>query len=501
MKRFIPLMVVVALAMALFGLASQPTSASNEVNPAVGANLQSGNASWIGDFYNNPYFIEPKVLSANTGVIAFNWGTNSPASGVPTDGFSVRWGARPTFAAGTYRFYILADDGIAITFDFSNTIINTLDSPQPGVTLTRDVVLTAGVHHIQVDYRENGTNAFVYLTWANLASNPTGPNFPAASSGTSNYGTGTTPSTGSNTAVVSTNTLNVRSGPGTEFSILTKVFRGDAVTLLGRNTNGTWAKIRTGAGLEGWVSTALILPNVAISSLPDLSGSVVNPTPIPPVTGNAATINTGRLNVRQGPGTNFAVITFVSRGNVVQLLGRTADNLWLLVKIPDGRQGWLSAAYVITNVPIGNLPITSGPVTTLPTPTPIAPTTNVWYGEFFNNNSLAAPVVYTRSDSAVAFNWGAGSPAGNIGVDNFSARFTSDVYFAAGTYRFTVTADDGVRFFLDNAFAGIDTFTVTQPNVTLTVDIAISAGYHRLQLDYREYTSDAFLYFSWVKIA
>lgn len=498
MKRFIPLIVVVALVMALIGLASQPASAANEVKPEVEANLQSGSASWVGDFYNNPYFIEPKVLTANTGVIAFNWGTNSPASGIPTDGFSVRWGARPTFAAGTYRFYILADDGIAITFDFSNTIINTLDSPQPGVTLTRDVVLTAGTHHIQVDYRENGTNAFVYLTWANLASNPTGPNFPAASTGTSNYGT--SPSTTGNTAVVSTNTLNVRSGPGTEFGILTKITRGQVVSLLGRNTNGTWAKIRTSTGIEGWVSTALILPNVAISSLPDLSGTVVSPTPVP-VTGNSATVSTSRLNVRQGPGTNFSVITFVTRSTVLQMLGRTADNLWVLVKIPDGRQGWVSAAYLVPAVPITNLPITSGPVTTLPTATSPAPVTTVWYGEFFNNNSLAAPVVYTRSDSAIAFNWGAGSPAASIGVDNFSARFTSDVYFAAGTYRFTVTADDGVRFFLDNAFAGIDTFTVTQPNVTLTMDIAISAGYHRLQLDYREYTSDAFLYFSWVKIA
>ncbi|MBI5929797.1 MAG: SH3 domain-containing protein [Chloroflexi bacterium] len=501
MKRFIPLIVVLTLLVALVGLAGQPASASNEGKPELDANLQSGAASWVGDFYNNPYFFEPKALSANTGVIAFNWGTNAPASGMSADGFSVRWGATPTFAAGTYRFYILADDEIAITLDFSNTIVNTLNAAQPGVTLTRDVTLTAGGHHIQVDYRENGTNAFVYLTWANVASNPTGPNFPAASSGTSNYGgTPTTPGTGGNSAVVSTNTLNVRSGPGTQFGVLAKIVRGEVVTLLGRDTNGTWAKVRLAGGLEGWVSTALILPNIAISSLPDLSGTVTTPT-TPPVTGNSATVSTSRLNVRQGPGTSFRVNTFVVRGTVLQMLGRTADNLWVLVQLSGGQQGWVSSAYLIPNVPIGNLPITSGPVSSVPTATPITPTTNVWYGEFFNNNSLAAPVVYTRSDSAIAYNWGAGSPAGNIGTDNFSARFTSDVYFAAGTYRFTVVADDGVRFFLDNAYAGIDTFTVTQPGVTLTIDIAIAAGYHRLQLDYREYTSDAFLYFSWVKIS
>src|SRR4030095_11563156 len=38
--------------------------------------------------------------------------------------------------------------------------------------------LTAGTHHVQVDYQELSGNAYVYVSWANLATNPTGPNFP-----------------------------------------------------------------------------------------------------------------------------------------------------------------------------------------------------------------------------------------------------------------------------------------------------------------------------------
>lgn len=496
MKRFIPIMVIITLMVAAIGFSVQSAAAVEEIKPETAANLQSGSASWVGDFYNNPFFFDPKFTSANTSVIAFNWGANAPATGMSTDGFSVRWGARPNFAAGTYRFYILADDGVAVTFDFQNTIVNTLDAPQVGVTLTRDVTLTAGTHHIQVDYRENGGDAFVYLTWANVATNPTGPNFPTGVGGTSNNGTSPV-APGQASAVVSTNTLNVRSGPSTSFGILAKVTRGQVVGLIGRNTNGTWVKIRLSTGLEGWVSSALVIPNIAINLLPDVSGSTTQPPPAP--TGNTGTVSTGRLNVRQGPATNFPVITAINRGTVVQLLGRTADNQWLLVQLSGGQQGWVSATYIVPSVPIGNLPINSGPVSTVPTATP-PPANTVWYGEFFNNNSLAAPAVYTRSDSAIAFNWGAGSPASNIGVDNFSARFTSDVYFAAGTYRFTIVADDGVRFFVDNVLTSIDTFTQTRPNATLTVDIAIATGYHRLQIDFREYTSDAFLYVSWAKI-
>src|SRR5262249_33277342 len=113
--------------------------------------------------------------------LGFDWGSGSPGSGVNADNFSVRWGSDPTFQAGTYRFWALADDNVKVTVDFSYTpLINTFGQNKVGQVVSGDITLTAGSHHIQVDYQELGGNALVYVTWANLATNPTGPNFPIA---------------------------------------------------------------------------------------------------------------------------------------------------------------------------------------------------------------------------------------------------------------------------------------------------------------------------------
>ena len=51
-----------------------------------------------------------------------------------------------------------------------------------------------------------------------------------------------------------------------------------------------------------------------------------------------------------------------------------------------------------------------------------------------------------RTDGAVSFNWGAGSPApGNIGTDNFCVRWTGYITLPqANTWCFQAVRDDGV---------------------------------------------------------
>src|SRR5688572_29612215 len=43
-------------------------------------------------------------------------------------------------------------------------------------------------------------------------------------------------------------------------------------------------------------------------------------------------------------------------------------------------------------------------------------------GEYFANSALTPPVVFTRTDATVDFNWGFGSPGGTVPLDNFSVR-------------------------------------------------------------------------------
>jgi len=75
-----------------------------------------------------------------------------------------------------------------------------------------------------------------------------------------------------NVAVVTTDALNVRSGPSTAFPVLTTIPNGTAMTVLGRNLTNTWLNVQLEDATEGWVTRSLtsytqVSPNVI---LPDL---------------------------------------------------------------------------------------------------------------------------------------------------------------------------------------------------------------------------------------
>lgn len=75
-------------------------------------------------------------------------------------------------------------------------------------------------------------------------------------------------STTAPSAIVNTGRLNVRAGGDPYATILTSVPKGASLTLLGRNTSGTWAQVRTADGTTGWVRASYLKPSVAINTLP-----------------------------------------------------------------------------------------------------------------------------------------------------------------------------------------------------------------------------------------
>jgi uncharacterized protein YgiM (DUF1202 family) len=76
------------------------------------------------------------------------------------------------------------------------------------------------------------------------------------------------PTTGATATVANVYYLNIRTGPGTQFSIIKAMPAGSVVTLLGRNTGSTWAKVRLTDGTIGWMSASYLMPSVPMSSLP-----------------------------------------------------------------------------------------------------------------------------------------------------------------------------------------------------------------------------------------
>ncbi|MCI0577035.1 MAG: PA14 domain-containing protein, partial [Chloroflexi bacterium] len=129
-----------------------------------------------------------------------------------------------------------------------------------------------------------------------------------------------------------------------------------------------------------------------------------------------------------------------------------------------------------------------------PTPTATRPP-DAWQGEYFNNRDLSGSPTLTRLDNNVDFNWSTAAPASGLPADNFSVRWTRTLAFGAGTYRFNVRSDDGVRIWLDNQLV-IDEWH-DAGNVTYSVDRTLITGDHSLRIDYYEGSGTAQIQFWW----
>ena len=134
------------------------------------------------------------------------------------------------------------------------------------------------------------------------------------------------------------------------------------------------------------------------------------------------------------------------------------------------------------------------------TPTPTSTPVIVWQALYWNNRTLTGTPVLARQESAVDYNWGDGSPeAQTINADSFSARWTTQISLEAGTYRFDVVSDDGVRLFIDGVkqIDGWSDHPVTTYQYTLQHD----GGSLGLILEYYEHEQAAQVKLSWAAVS
>lgn len=178
-------------------------------------------------------------------------------------------------------------------------------------------------------------------------------------------------------AYVTTGALNVRSGPDVAYKVIHVLHLGDGVGLMGRNAVGSWVKVRIPGHIHGWVRSLYISPSVPISSLPVVDEGALPPPPSPspspspePTTPppteppptpkpneGTAVVTAGRLNVRDGPGIQHNIITVISFGDKVTLIGRNYNFSWAKVRLANGIVGWVSTRYITIIVPPTDLPV------------------------------------------------------------------------------------------------------------------------------------------------
>ncbi len=211
-------------------------------------------------------------------------------------------------------------------------------------------------------------------------------------------------------------------------------------------------------------------------------GTIVVPTPAPGVASLTATTN---VNIRSGPGSDYPIIGILGIGESAEVIGVSADGQWWAIKSPDPNHeaGWVADQYVVTQN-TDDVPVIVQPP--LPTPT-AAPPVNFsgWKGEYFDNPNLQGDPVLIRDDAEINFNWGTESPAAGMPADNWSARWTNTRdEVAAGTYRFSVWVDDGVRVWLDDVLI-IDGW-VSGNARNYTADVNVTKGTHSVRVEYFE---------------
>lgn len=122
--------------------------------------------NWRGEYYTNRNLSGSPYLVRNDDTVDFNYGTGSPAAGIPSDGFSVRWTRSPYFDSGRYRFHVRVDDGARLYVDDSLIIDQWNDGSEREFTADRD--LGSGNHSLRVEYYENSGGARITLWWERI---------------------------------------------------------------------------------------------------------------------------------------------------------------------------------------------------------------------------------------------------------------------------------------------------------------------------------------------
>ena len=105
-------------------------------------------------------------------------------------------------------------------------------------------------------------------------------------------------------------------------------------------------------------------------------------------------------------------------------------------------------------------------------------------GEYFSGMNFNT-LLLTRVDDVVNFDWGNGSPAGTVPVNQFSVRWTGFIVIdVAGTYTFWTNSDDGVRLRIGENIV-VENWTDHAPTWN-SGSIVLSEGEHALRLEFYE---------------
>ena len=126
-------------------------------------------------------------------------------------------------------------------------------------------------------------------------------------------------------ALVTVPTLNVRTGPGPNFSIRSAVGENTALPVLEEKND--WYRVLLPGDVEGWVAEW----HTQLKS-PDVNSN------------RKAVVDTPVLHIRSGPSTGYQILTQASQGQEFPVINSVPG--WVNILLTEDTSAWLSAGYV-----------------------------------------------------------------------------------------------------------------------------------------------------------
>ncbi|HEY8172313.1 MAG TPA: PQQ-dependent sugar dehydrogenase [Dehalococcoidia bacterium] len=105
-----------------------------------------------------------------------------------------------------------------------------------------------------------------------------------------------------------------------------------------------------------------------------------------------------------------------------------------------------------------------------------------WSGKYYNNLTLTGSPVLQRDDGPTLDYFWEFSPGAGVNAEGWSATWSRTDTYTAGTYRFTATADDGVRVYVDNVLI-IDQW-IDQAPTAYYADAVLTGASHTVKVDF-----------------
>ena len=197
----------------------------------------------------------------------------------------------------------------------------------------------------------NGSTGYIFAQYLKLNSSSSATATPAPTQAPS----------GSEQSAKTTEYVNFRSGPGTNYSSKGVIASGTTVTVTDRS-NSQWYAVRLANGSTGYIFAQYLKVTGTSSATP-----TPTPTQAPSNDGTVQAKLTADVNLRRGAGTNYGVIKVIGTGTTVTVTD-ASNSQWYKVKLSDGTEGYLFSEYL--KVTSGNIDSVKPSATPTPTPAP-----------------------------------------------------------------------------------------------------------------------------------